>query len=336
MLSRIKILVVCLLAFFAAIAVDAGLGVAEDNRYEIYGDTDAPGFDYEAYSPPSLDSCQNQCGEDNQCKAFTFNHAKQVCFLKLGARVPLKRHEEATTGVKIGKSRFSTKRNKDAPGYDYRQFVPPTFNSCRQLCDQEPKCTSFTYNEAKRVCFLKSKRDIALIRHPGAITGVKIVERSRSPPDAASDSPPAQSFIATGTGLTVSNDGLVLTNSHVVEQCSSITVYDRGLARIKQIDEINDLALLKIEGKTNAAKFRAASPRLGGSVYALGFPYSGVLSGSVNFTSGNISSLSGIKNDTRYLQFTALCNLATLVAPSSMMRDMSWESSLVVSPTLKC
>ena len=39
-------------------------------------------------------------------------------------------------------------------------------------------------------------------------------------------------------------------------------------------------------------------------MYALGFPYSGVLSGSVNFTSGNISSLSGIRNDTRYLQFT--------------------------------
>ena len=37
----------------------------------------------------------------------------------------------------------------------------------------------------------------------------------------------------------------------------------------------------------------------------MGFPYSGVLGAGINFTGGLISSLSGIGNDSRYLQFTA-------------------------------
>jgi serine protease Do len=103
----------------------------------------------------------------------------------------------------------------------------------------------------------------------------------------------------------VSTDGFVITNSHVVEKCQSINVHERGSAVIKGLDAKNDLALLKIQGKTAVAEFRATAPGLGGSVYALGFPYSGLLSSSVNFTGGNISSLSGIGNDSSVLQFTA-------------------------------
>jgi len=49
----------------------------------------------------------------------------------------------------------------------------------------------------------------------------------------------------------------------------------------------------------------STSPSLGESIFALGFPYSGVLGAGINFTGGLISSLSGIGNDSRYLQFTA-------------------------------
>jgi S1-C subfamily serine protease len=42
--------------------------------------------------------------------------------------------------------------------------------------------------------------------------------------------------------------------------------------------------------------------RLGQQVAAYGFPYSGILSSGGNFTLGNITSLSGIKDDTRFLQ----------------------------------
>jgi S1-C subfamily serine protease len=116
---------------------------------------------------------------------------------------------------------------------------------------------------------------------------------------------PKEIYETTGSGFTVSNDGFVLTNRHVVQNCQRIKVHDRGLAVIKELDDINDLALLKIQGTTSAVPFRSTSPSLGDSVFALGFPYAGVLGAGVNFTGGLISSLSGIGNDSRYLQFTA-------------------------------
>lgn len=155
MLAGIKMLAVYLLPIIPAIAVDPATSLAEGNTFQIYGDTDAPGFDHQAFDPPSLDSCKNQCGEDHQCKAFTYNHAKQVCFLKHGVSVTLQRHRQATTGLKIGTNRFSMRKSRDAPGRDYRQLVPPTFARCRSVCDGDPNCKSFTYNEAKRICFLK-------------------------------------------------------------------------------------------------------------------------------------------------------------------------------------
>jgi S1-C subfamily serine protease len=103
----------------------------------------------------------------------------------------------------------------------------------------------------------------------------------------------------------VSNDGYVLTNRHVVDKCGAVSVHDRGSAIVKEVDDTNDLALLKMQGSTSAATFRNTSPGLGDSVFALGFPYSGVLGAGINFTGGLISSLSGIGNDSRYLQFTA-------------------------------
>jgi hypothetical protein len=304
MLSRTNRLVVCLLAIILAVAARIPEVSADDYNFKFYRDTDAPGYDYQGFTPPTLASCQNACREEKQCRAFTYNHAKQVCFLK-SAKARLVRHREATTGIKIGTNGFSKRKNRDAPGNDYYSFVPPTLSGCKDRCDKEPNCKAFTYNELKQVCFLKNKQAPSLVRHAGAITGVKVAETSSPPPTASGEPSKAETYIATGTGFTVSDDGLVLTNSHVVERCEAITIHDRGSAHIKEIDEINDLALLKIEGKTSAAEFRATAPRLGMSVYALGFPYSGILSGSVNFTSGNMSSLSGIKNDTRYLQFTA-------------------------------
>jgi len=46
------------------------------------------------------------------------------------------------------------------------------------------------------------------------------------------------------------------------------------------------------------------NPRLGDAVATYGFPYSGVLSSSGNFTLGNVTSLSGIGDDTRFLQMS--------------------------------
>jgi S1-C subfamily serine protease len=70
----------------------------------------------------------------------------------------------------------------------------------------------------------------------------------------------------------VSNDGFVLTNRHVVEKCETVTMPDRGQATVREVDETNDLALLKKEGSTLAGTFRTTPLSLGDSIFALGFP----------------------------------------------------------------
>jgi S1-C subfamily serine protease len=52
-------------------------------------------------------------------------------------------------------------------------------------------------------------------------------------------------------------------------------------------------------------KVRSKSSRLGEEVIALGYPLRGVLGDGLNVTTGTISALSGIKNDSTRLQFTA-------------------------------
>jgi hypothetical protein len=57
-------------------------------------------------------------------------------------------------------------------------------------------------------------------------------------------------------------------------------------------------------GNLSVASFRF-SARLGEAVAAYGFPYSDLLSSSGNFTLGSVTSLSGFKNDSRFIQIQA-------------------------------
>jgi uncharacterized protein len=114
---------------------------------------------------------------------------------------------------------------------------------------------------------------------------------------------------SSGTGFFVTADGDVVTNAHVIENCSTIRVTtDQGAtaaARVIARDMRNDLALLNtglIAKKT--AAFRT-SIRLGEAVEAFGYPLTEVLAKSGNFTLGNVSALVGIGEDSRYLQISA-------------------------------
>ena len=81
-----------------------------------------------------------------------------------------------------------------------------------------------------------------------------------------------------GTGVIVSADGLILTNTHVINGCSKATVTlfdDREFeAKLVGADSISDVALLKIEaGGLPAAEFgESASLRVGDRVAAIGNP----------------------------------------------------------------
>jgi serine protease Do len=101
----------------------------------------------------------------------------------------------------------------------------------------------------------------------------------------------------------------VLTNMHVIKGCSETWVkypeYMAGKAYVLGGDETNDLVVLKTDTFGHGiAEFRIGA-RLGEASYAYGFPLRGTLSDSGNFTIGNVTSLSGINDDSRVLQTSA-------------------------------
>jgi S1-C subfamily serine protease len=109
--------------------------------------------------------------------------------------------------------------------------------------------------------------------------------------------------------LFVSSDGHIVTNAHVVAGCRSIGVASGfSTATAVQVlarDTANDLALLKSDLRPNATVSLRSGVRVGEDIAAFGFPLSGLLSSSGNFTLGNVSSAAGIGDDTRFLQITS-------------------------------
>lgn len=109
---------------------------------------------------------------------------------------------------------------------------------------------------------------------------------------------------SSGTGFFVNDQGWTVTNAHVVEGCSSVSVPQLGEGSDLAVDRQNDLAVFRLPLGTGKPHLplRRSQPRLGEDIAAYGFPLSGLLSDSIKVTTGNINSLVGAQNDTRYLQ----------------------------------
>ena len=111
----------------------------------------------------------------------------------------------------------------------------------------------------------------------------------------------------------LSTYGHVLTNHHVIKQCKDIQVLRSGdiphEAQISRADPQNDLAVIKVKTQyavEDLAVFRSGkSVRAGETIAVFGFPLVGTLSVSGNISSGNVTALSGIGDDVRYLQISA-------------------------------
>lgn len=124
---------------------------------------------------------------------------------------------------------------------------------------------------------------------------------------------PGRTGTFTGTGFVVSPNGHVVTNNHVIKGCAddikgNLTGEAAMTLRVVSSDANNDLALLQAPSTTTFKDFvriRDRSIRSGDSVVAIGFPYHGMLTSDFTVTTGIVSSLSGLRNDTRFLQISA-------------------------------
>ena len=127
---------------------------------------------------------------------------------------------------------------------------------------------------------------------------------------AVPTAPPIPKLASSGTGFYISPRGHVLTNAHVVEDCSSVAIEPIGElaieARVVARDARNDLAIVQSGAHApKAAAFRAGSLRQGDSIVAYGFPLPGAVASTGNATAGNVSALAGLNDDTRMLQISA-------------------------------
>ena len=136
-------------------------------------------------------------------------------------------------------------------------------------------------------------------------------ERTVAPPAyGGADNRPAPGTSYTGSGFAV--DGRhILTNAHVIEGMSRVDIANEQMsaaAEIAFVDPRNDIALLRVPSQplATAAAFREAFEiHLGEDVIVMGFPLQGLLGTGPQATTGNISALCGIGNDTSVMQFTA-------------------------------
>lgn len=116
---------------------------------------------------------------------------------------------------------------------------------------------------------------------------------------------------SSGSGFFVSTEGHLVTNAHVIEGCSKVSVDGWGAAKAVEVDTKNDLAVLKVTPNTNTLqplKVKPAGAKLGEDILVLGYPLRGLLSESssdMSITTGVVSSLAGLEGDKRYLTISA-------------------------------
>ena len=153
-----------------------------------------------------------------------------------------------------------------------------------------------------------------------------------SPPEARTQppqtQPPTQETTFSGTAFFVAPN-LLLTNNHVVKDCGrniQVRYPERTSypATISGQDDTNDLALLRTDMSSQSIASFRFRPRLGEAVATYGFPYSSLLSSSGNFTLGSVTSLSGMKDDSRFIQ------ISTPVQPGNSGGPLLDASSNVV------
>jgi S1-C subfamily serine protease len=114
---------------------------------------------------------------------------------------------------------------------------------------------------------------------------------------------------SSGTGFSVSSDGHVITNHHVIEGCQKVKIHHKGKtipASVVTFDPKNDLALLKGDFRPSTVlSLNTNNPELLQDIYVAGFPFGRKVSTGVKVTKGIISSLTGIGNNFSNIQIDA-------------------------------
>ncbi len=126
----------------AAADVTSGLGLRTvASRFD--------GHDLASLTVARVEQCQQACGANAQCQAYTWESSSGFCVLKgaIGPRTPcgtcLSGHvDRATVGY-------------DRPGSDYAFDTVADRAACTKLCAEDARCLAYTFVESNRGCWRK-------------------------------------------------------------------------------------------------------------------------------------------------------------------------------------
>lgn len=140
-----------------------------------------------------------------------------------------------------------------------------------------------------------------------AISATGISNASGETPSAFAASKP-NIPIKSGSGFAMGSPlRYVVTNFHVIKNCKSLRAMPMDLvATMRAKDERNDLALLEVPGlNVPPLKLRTGrSIRPGDDLITLGFPLAGLLASGASVSTGTLTNLGGLDNDTSRFQIS--------------------------------
>jgi hypothetical protein len=152
------------------------------------------------------------------------------------------------------------------------------------------------------------KREVLVVPSPRSRAAeTRSPESARAPRPTAPRARSGQSF---GSGFVVSPGGDILTNAHLVGGCQALRVraneQEMLAAGVVAKDQENDLAVIRTERPLGQpAALRVGVPlETGESVWALGFPLTGLLAPELNVTQGIVSATAGVRGDPLKVQIT--------------------------------
>lgn len=121
---------------------------------------------------------------------------------------------------------------------------------------------------------------------------------------------------ATGSGFVISTDGIIATNTHVIENADKIEVFIHSEFESKTYsasvlikDKSNDVALIKIDDSDfkefNSLPYSILQGiEIGEDVFTIGYPLSSLMGDNYKVTNGIVSSNTGLNDDVRFIQIT--------------------------------
>ena len=140
--------------------------------------------------------------------------------------------------------------------------------------------------------------------------GTKVKGRWKDGKKVDASQNPSKTAGSSGTGFYVSHEGHVVTNSHVVDGYQQINISHNGVklrASMVVNDRVNDLAILRVSTQPHTIVYfrEGGGIRPGEDILAFGYPLGGLLSDELKGNKGMINALSGLSNDSRFVQMSA-------------------------------